>query len=418
MRAEIIAIGSELTSGAKLDTNSQWLSNELASVGIPVTHHMSVADELAHMVADFRTAAERADLVLITGGLGPTLDDLTRQALADLAGTALELDTASLDVIREMFHRRRREMPERNRIQAMFPVGAEPLPNECGTAPGIWFAVARHEGSGQCLFAALPGVPSEMKHMFHKFVLPRLPIGEHVIRRARINCFGAGESDVEARLGDLTARGHVPEVGITAHAATITLRITAQGSTAAECDAQIEATSRQIREILGPMVFGVEDEELQDVVIAELARRRQFLATAESGTGGLLAHWLTEVRGFEAVYHGGFVVPTRVGLPRVLRFSDADLPPEAEVSAETARVMALRCRTVMETDFALAITECSPPAGTGDPAALPTAFVALSGRGLDQVREVAMTGDPSIMKSRTAKVALDLLRRHLADSGN
>src|SRR2546425_3154867 len=155
MKAEIISIGSELTSGQNLDTNCQWLSRRLAEIGIPVGWHTTVADDLEDNVAAFRIAAQRAQLVLATGGLGPTQDDLTREALARLAGVELVFHPESYEQIRQMFARRGREMPERNRVQALFPAGAEPIPNTCGTAPGVWM---RH---GDCLLAAMPGVPTE-----------------------------------------------------------------------------------------------------------------------------------------------------------------------------------------------------------------------------------------------------------------
>src|SRR5712692_2431300 len=156
MKAEIVSIGSELTSGQNLDTNSQWLSRRLAEIGIPVGWHTTVADDLADNVAAFRIAAGRARLVLATGGLGPTQDDLTRQALAEAAGVELVLDPASLAHIEQMFARRHRIMPAGNRLQAHFPAGAEPIPNANGTAPGIWMTL------GGCTVAAMPGVPSEM----------------------------------------------------------------------------------------------------------------------------------------------------------------------------------------------------------------------------------------------------------------
>jgi nicotinamide-nucleotide amidase len=271
MHAEIIAIGTELTSGAKLDTNSQWLSIELGDLGIPVRYHSTVADDLDAMLGVLRDAVNRSDVVLITGGLGPTLDDLTRQAMAALTNVELVLHEPSLEFIKSLFARFSRTMPERNVIQAMFPAGSEPIPNLRGTAPGIWMEVSRKGQDTQCLIAAMPGVPSEMYRMFHKEVVPRLPSSGRVIRRARVNCFGVGESHAEELLGDLTARGRDPEVGITVHEATITLRITAQGATAEECQAKIDTAKAVIRERMRERVFGEEDEELEHVVFRLLA---------------------------------------------------------------------------------------------------------------------------------------------------
>src|SRR5205823_5775638 len=189
MKTEIISIGSELTSGQNLDTNSQWLSQRLAEIGIPVRWHTTLADDLEENVAAFRVASRRAELVLITGGLGPTQDDLTRDALAGLGGVELVFHPESFAQIEDMFTRRRRVMPERNRVQALFPACAEPIPNSCGTAPGLWM---KH---GECLFAAMPGVPREMYVMFQQSILPRLMqlgLGGGVLVQRKINCFGAG----------------------------------------------------------------------------------------------------------------------------------------------------------------------------------------------------------------------------------
>ena len=309
MQAEIISVGTELTTGAKLDTNSQWLSLELAEIGIPVLAHQTISDDMTAMVETIRTAAERSDIVLITGGLGPTLDDLTREAMAQFAGVELVQHDPSLEHVKAMFARRNRPMPERNLIQAMFPAGSEPLPNPRGTAPGIWMVYTGADGKTSRI-AAMPGVPSEMKQMFRQQVLPRLDGSGRVIRRALINVFGVGESQAEEILGDLTARGREPDVGITVHEATITLRITAIGSTVDECRENIEKTRATIVNRMGTLVFGVEDEELEHALVRLLQQRRATLSTAESGTGGLLAHRLTGVNGFESCYMGGVVVPT------------------------------------------------------------------------------------------------------------
>ena len=261
MHAEIISVGTELTTGAMLDTNSQWLSLELAGIGIPVHFHTTVADNLDAMAGVLRTAADRSDLILLTGGLGPTLDDLTRQALAAVLGTELVLHEPSLEFIRSIFVRHNREMPERNSIQAYFPKGSQPITNPRGTAPGIWAEIPLAGGRPPALFAAMPGVPHEMKRMFLKEVVPRLPGGNLVIQRARVNCFGVGESKAEEMLGDLTARGRDPEIGITVHEATITLRIVAHGKSAEECRVKIDAAKAAIRERMGEQVFGEEDDQ-------------------------------------------------------------------------------------------------------------------------------------------------------------
>jgi nicotinamide-nucleotide amidase len=407
MHAEIISIGTELTTGAKLDTNSQWLSLELQAIGIPVHYHVTVADDFDANVNVFQAAVDRSDIVLITGGLGPTLDDLTRDVLARITRTKLVLHEPSLEVIRGMFARRQREMPERNVVQAMFPEGSRPIPNRRGTAPGIYLEIPR-SGRAPCRIAAMPGVPSEMKVMFEEDVLPRIKppaAAGLVIRQARVNCFGLGESAAEQLLGDVTARGRDPEVGITVHEATITLRIVSTAPTIPAALDKIEATKKIIYERMREYAFGEEDEELEDVVVRLLRERKETLAVAESATGGLVAHRLTAVRGHEACFHGTLVAP-RGGVARELLGVSAG----AARSAADVRGIAESCRNRFQSDWALAVGESSRPDDSEASGDAPLVLIALAGRDGARAIELNVAGDPAIVKSRVAKSALNLLR--------
>ena len=410
MQAETIAIGTELTTGAKLDTNSQWLSQELSAVGIPVWYHTTVADTLEANVLVIRQAIERADVVLITGGLGPTLDDLTREALAALLGVPLVLHEPSLQIIREMFSRRSRTMPDRNSIQAMFPQGSEPIPNPRGTAPGIWLEIPR-QSQPPCRLAAMPGVPNEMKPMFRDTVLPRLSDlcgSGKVLRSARVNCFGLGESHADELLGDLTARGRDPEVGITVHEGTITLRIEAQGATVEECETKIREARAIAKARLGQYVFGDNDEELQDVVLRQLGQQEATLTTAESSTGGLLATYLSNIEAASTRYHGGWVgnemhLAGQLGLHFV-----PNLEPVSRVSN-----LAQHIRKQTGSDYVLVVGDVVSVAQEPGVDPIPKVQVALAGEGVSATAEIQGLSDPTILKSRCAKTALDLLRKHL-----
>ncbi|MBU6308440.1 MAG: CinA family protein [Planctomycetes bacterium] len=316
MHAEVIAIGDELTSGQRLDTNSRWMAAELGVLGVPVTFHTTVPDTLEAGVEAFRAAAARASLVVVTGGLGPTADDLTRDVLAAVAGVPLDLSTEALAAVEARFSRRGMPMPESNRRQAVFPRGSRIIPNPEGTAPGIDVDLPGG-GGGSCRVFALPGVPAEMRVMWKASVEPAvlamLPDRATIVQR-RIKCFGAGESAVEAMLPDLVRRGRDPLVGITAHEATITLRIAARGRDEAECLAKMAPTEATIRECLGTIAYGVEDDEIEDAVLSSLAARGRTLATIESGTAGRVAALVAQAaaRRDEAaeVFRGGIVVPT------------------------------------------------------------------------------------------------------------
>ena len=412
MKAEVIAIGSELTDGAKLDTNTQWLSQQLTDLGVTVHFHTTVADDLDENVDVLRTAIERADIVLITGGLGPTLDDLTRQAMAALIDVELKLHQPSLDTIREMFQRFRREMPQRNEVQAMFPEGSEPLPNPVGTAPGIWLEVPREGHRPSACIAAMPGVPSEMHRMFVEQVKPRLPVSAKIIRRARLNCFGLGESHTEQILGDLTARGNDPEVGITASEATITLRITARGDSEQQCDEKIKTTSEAAHRLLSHYIFGTEDEELQHSVVQMLIDSQRTAASVESGTGGLLSHRLTDVRGFEQCYLGGLILPTETSQQRELDISDELMAEQGPISETIACELASRCRARLGADLAIAITSDRGMAALKDPSH-PAAYVAVASDDNVRVLPVNRLGNWTMHRSRTVKTALNLLRLEL-----
>jgi nicotinamide-nucleotide amidase len=410
MKAEILSIGSELTSGQNLDTNSQWLSRRLAEIGIAVGWHTTVADDFDDGVEAFRLATRRAGLVLASGGLGPTQDDLTREVLARVAGVELGLHAESLEQIRQMFARRNRTMPERNRVQAMFPAGAEPIPNERGTAPGIWMRV------GECLVAAVPGVPSEMHAMFESQVKPRLHaigLGGGILVQRKINCFGAGESAVEEKLLDLTRRGHVPEVGITVGDATISLRIMARAANTAEALTQIEPVERTIRERLGDLVFGVEDEELQDVVVRLLGEKRRTLATAESVTAGLVAHRVGSVPGASACFRGGIVAYDNHVKIEMLGVPQELIDAHGVVSGPVAEAMAVGARTRFRTDFAVSTVGIAGPGGGSPDKPVGLVHVGLAWDGGASSRSFSWIGTRYEVQSRTAKLALDRVRLRL-----
>jgi nicotinamide-nucleotide amidase len=416
LTAEVISIGDELTSGQRLDTNSQWLSLELAALGVRTLYHTTVGDELAANVRVFREAVARADLVIATGGLGPTADDLTRQALAEAAGRDLVLDPPSLAHIEALFARRRgRPMPESNRVQAWFPWGSRIIPNPHGTAPGIDLDVPRLDqtaGAAAARVFCLPGVPAEMKEMWRASIVPAIEqmLGHErrVIAHHCVRCFGVGESDLEAMLPDMIRRGRTPSIGITVSGATITLRITAEGKNAAECRAAIEPDVATIRKCLGTLAYGEAEDELHEVVLRMLRERGQTLATAEGGTGGMVSHWLAADASFAEQYRGGIVAAKAADLCRLA--SAAPAHQDAVWNDADAAALAGELRVKMEADWALVVSPFPPNAADGT---RPACWLALAGPGGTRVKQASLAAHPEIVLPRAAKTALDMLRRAL-----
>lgn len=301
--AEVISIGDEMTSGARLDTNSQWLSQELSKLGFRVLFHTTVGDSMDACLDTFKHAMQRVQLIVITGGLGPTADDLTRQAIASATQRPLQFDPESMQHIEGIFARRGRDMPPQNRIQAMFPEGCLVIPNPNGTAPGIDLTLVQPS----CRIIALPGVPAEMQEMWNASVAPALnPEGQSrvVIRNAVIKCFGLGESEMESRLGGMIARERSPRVGITVSRATISLRIEAIAPTQEDAMQQIESTRQEILSRVGPFVFGEgESFELEHAITNLLRERGQTLATIEYGGDSVLSGTFARANASDVVTH-------------------------------------------------------------------------------------------------------------------
>ena len=411
MQAEVIAIGDELTTGQRLDTNSQWLSTELGLLGIPVLFHTTACDTLEAGIEAFRVAAARCDLVVATGGLGPTADDLTRDVLAAVAGQPLELSAAALESVESRFARRAVAMPESNRRQAMFPRESRIIPNPDGTAPGIDLDIRRPDG-GTSRIIALPGVPSEMRLMWNGTVAAELSAMQPdagVFVHQRIKCFGPGESAIEAMLPDMIRRGRDPLVGITAHEATITLRIVARGRDEAECLAKIAPTERTILECLGANVYGRNDDEVEDAAVRALAGVGQTLGTIEIGTEGRVAACLSQAQAKRqahlplhehdpsaAVYRGGMVLPAAA-----VSVIDSE-------SAASMKSLAERARAERGASLGLAVGPARP-----GPDGRSVVVIALSdGQNVEQIEHM-LGGGATLALSRAAKTAIDLVRRKL-----
>lgn len=408
MIAQLISIGNELTSGQTVDTNSAWLAQRLAEHGVTCIRHQTVADELEPVRHAILDAAARSDLVIITGGLGPTPDDLTRQALADALGVELALHPPSLEQIENYFAIRGRTMHEGNRIQAMIPTGAEALHNETGTAPGV--RATLHNARIYCL----PGVPREMRSMYDMHILPVIEHESaggatliHILRT-----MGMSESEVGDRLKDLMRRDRNPTVGTSAEELIISIRIVSHGSTRETAKAQLESDIAVIRDRLGRVVFGDGDETLADAVAQLLIERSLTISTAESCTGGLIAKHLTDVSGSSAYFKQGFVTYANDAKHDLLGVSDDDLKTHGAVSEQVARAMAEGCRNRSGTDIAISCTGIAGPKGGTPEKPVGLVYLCIATPDETTVKQLRLGENISRdqIRDRTAKSALNLLR--------
>jgi nicotinamide-nucleotide amidase len=418
LQAEIVATGDEITSGQILDTNSQWLSQRLEEMGVHVMYHTAVGDEVEAIVGVLRQAVGRSDIVMVTGGLGPTPADLTREAIAQAVGRKLVLNEEALESIRRLFARRQRPMPPRNEKQAMIPESARFIPNLNGTAPGIDLELQRPDGK-RCRLFALPGVPAEMREMWTHEVAGRLRqagFGTRMILHRRLHAFGAGESQIVAMLPGVIKSTEGPQVGITAQEGTITLRIAAQGPTLEACQAAMEPIIQHIQQKLGHLIFGQEEEGLEHAVLRLLRQRKERLAVVEWGTEGQLNRWLAGVPNGDGVYRGGMVVADQAGLVQALGLDRDWLAQHGPKSAAAAEAMARRLREMFQTDWALAapcFPQYDPQAEKPEPAAF-----ALAHAGGVKSRSLPYAAHPAMLKVLFAKHALNFLRLELLGVGS
>ncbi len=409
MKSVILSIGDELVLGQTVDTNSAWLSQQLASVGCDIFAHQTVSDDQAMIELAIRENAPRCDCLLISGGLGPTEDDLTRQGLAAVLNVSLELDPGWLAQMEAMFAARKRTMVPANRIQAMLPKGTTAIHNTCGTACGIRARI------GSCDIYIMPGVPKEMKAMFTRDILPHIAGRGNgaVILSRTLHTFGMGESNVGQMLGDLMNRQRNPSVGTTVANGMVSLRINARFKTIDEARRQIELTDAACRQCLGHLIFGADDITLPQVIAQLLATSGKTIATAESCTGGMLAGMLTDIPGSSRYFLEGFVTYTNQSKTRILGVRPETLQQHGAVSEPVVAEMAQAARRLSGADFALAISGVAGPDGGTPEKPVGTVCFGFAHTGGVLTRTISHWGDRAMVRDRACKTALTILRCHL-----
>ena len=400
MQAEIVSVGSELLLGQIVDTNSAVIGRHLAASGLDLYYKTTVGDNLSRLTAGLRQALARSEVVITTGGIGPTADDITREAVAAATGRELEFSEHLMAQIEAFFRARGFKLSPSNRRQAFIPRGAIPIENPVGTAPAFVVEV------GERCVITLPGVPREMEHLLVTRVLPYLREryglkGE--IRLRVLKVVGLGESRIGELLTDFMEQGRNPTIGTLAHLGQVDVRIAAKGSDADAAQRLIEPVEAQIRERLGDLIFGADSETLESVISAQVRRVGARVAVAESGSGGVVAERLAA--GIGEGFAGGVVLGGADGAARL----GADFPKDAGPEAK-ARVLAMRVREWHGVRIGAATVFQDDP-GSDPPVTVVGLAVAFDGR--FESREYRFGGDLPSMKIRTATLALDLLRRAL-----
>lgn len=414
MRVELITVGDELLLGFTVDGNAAFLAQELSAIGISVGRRASVGDDTAEITAAVLESLNRADGVIVTGGLGPTSDDVTRPGVAAAFGRRLKRSEAMVRRLEEIWLARGRRggLPASNLTQALVPEGARVLPNEHGTAPGLWM-----EREDTRWAAALPGVPREMRSMFSESLRPLLVqrAGRTaVIRSLTVRTTGVAESQLPDLLGDLAAGAPAVSLAYLPSTDGVDLRLTVRGHPLPETEHLLLTTAAQLRQRVGQHAYAEDDRDLAEVVVDACRRKHLTLAVAESCTGGLLGARLTAVPGASDVFRGGVIAYDNEVKSETLGVPAALMEEHGAVSEPVAISMSLGARTVAGADLGVAITGIAGPTGGTADKPVGTVWIALADRTAAAARHMRFAGDRNEIRHRATQAALDLIRRKLA----
>jgi nicotinamide-nucleotide amidase len=409
MRAEIVATGTELLSGGVLDTNSLFLSEELLLLGIETVYKTIVGDNEKDMEEALRRAMDRSGVMIITGGIGPTEDDITRKVISKIVKKRLVLNEDALKAIHTKLAGRGKEVVAANDRQALIPAGARLLRNSAGIAPGFFLE------EENTFIAVLPGVPREMRAMFTEELRPVLEErsgGKLFIRRRVLHTCGISESAVNQAIQDILKRGE-PVVGLTAKETRVDIRIVAHETNAEQAQALVNRTDAAIREKLGDNVYSADGQAMEEVVGALLKQRRLKLAVAESCTGGLIGAWITNIAGSSEYFERGVVTYSNAAKTEMLGVPADLIGRHGAVSREVAVAMAQGILQAAKTDLGLSVTGIAGPDGGSEQKPVGLVYTALASSQGVKTTEHRFLGDREQIRARAAQMALDMVRRYL-----
>lgn len=419
MRAEIIAIGSELLLGGVVDTNSLFLAEELLKIGIEVRYKTVVGDDAKDIEEALLHALGRARVVITTGGLGPTGDDLTRKVVARVTGRRLALHNETLNTITRRLLARQRRMTPEQATQALIPSRAQVIPNPVGTAPGFFLHHKDDRLKEERALMCLPGVSMEVKHLFPEGGAPLLEVfagkaARGTLIRRRLRTFGLVESELDARLKDLYAAERHAVLGLQAGVYGVDISITAQGRHPESAEAMVKRLERVVRERVGEYLYAAGSQTMEGVVALKLKAKGLTVAVAESCTGGLIGQRLTSIPGSSAYFERGAITYSDRAKVDLLNVPEALMRRYGAVSAEVAQAMAAGIRERSGADLGLAVTGIAGPSGGTTEKPVGLVFLAVADKKTTVGLSHLFSGDREAIRFRASQAALDLLRRHIS----
>jgi nicotinamide-nucleotide amidase len=409
MNAEIVAIGTELLLGQNVDTNSAWLAQQLALLGVDVYGFQQVGDNEKRMEAAMKGACERSQVVITTGGLGPTVDDLTRKVAAKVGQKTLVYYENLAKAMEAKFFRSGKLFPQSNLNQAFIPQGATLIPNPVGTAPGFILKIDK------TYLVTLPGVPSEMKAMFEQTVKPFLKGLEpatSIIKSRVYRTTGMSESRLNEKIADIFESSKNPTIGVLAHPEGVDIRLTAKATNGEETDKLIDALGKILLTRLPNNIYGLDKDELESIVGQMLTTRHMTLATAESCTGGLISRRITQVSGSSTYFLRGYVVYSNESKSDMLKVDPKMIKNKGAVSAEVAEVLAVNARTQSAASVAISTTGIAGPTGGTEEKPVGLVYIGLSDDQTTHTFKFQFTGDREVVQLKASQAALEILRRH------
>lgn len=411
MQAEIISVGTEILLGDVVDTNASYIAQRLALLGIDLFRKIVVGDNRERLSKVLKESLKKADLIIITGGLGPTEDDLTKEVVSELMGQKLILNKAIAQQIRKKFSSRK--ISEKTVLkQALIPSSAKIISNRLGTAPGIIFEEKNK------IIILLPGVPREMERMMQEGVIPYLNTkirDEEIIKSKVLKIWGIGESQVEEKISPSLLHCSNPTIALLAKEGEVHLRITAKFPPEI-IDDRIEEVENELRRELGDYIYGINEQTIEEIVASWLTKKRLTVAVAESCTGGLISHRLTNIAGSSSYFHYGIVSYSNQAKVVFLKVDEQIIKEKGAVSSEVAKKMALGARVSAGTDLGLGITGIAGPTGATATKPVGLVYIALSDRIKQITQQFIFSGNREQIKWKASQAALDMLRRYLEAS--